>query len=69
MKALLLLAAALSLTGCLEVEQNPAWHEGAYAGKPDDLPQQLRWRGDRLAWNAAIDNRNRQQNEYARMRP
>ncbi|WP_298234939.1 hypothetical protein [uncultured Azohydromonas sp.] len=69
MRALLLLATTLLLTGCLEVEQYPAWREGHYNGKPDNLPQQLRFNGDRLAWNAAIDNRNRHQNEYARMRP
>ncbi|WP_157269651.1 hypothetical protein [Azohydromonas aeria] len=69
MKALLLIATALLLTGCLEVEQYPAWREGQYDGKTDDLPQQLRFNGDRLAWNAALDNRNRHQNEYARMRP
>lgn len=69
MRVLLLLATTLLLTGCLEVDQYPAWREGRYDGKPDDLPQQLRFSGDRLAWNAAIDNRNRHQNEYARMRP
>lgn len=69
MKALLLLATTLLLGGCLEVNQYPAWREGQYDGKPDNLPQQLRFNGDRLAWNAAIDNRNRHQNEYARMRP
>ena len=69
MKTLLLVLAALALTGCLEVEQYPAWREGRYDGKPDNVPQQLRFNGDRLAWNAVIDNRNRHQNEYARMRP
>jgi hypothetical protein len=68
-KTLLLLAPALALCGCLEVEQNPPWRDGQYDGKPDNLPQQLRFSGDRLAWNAAIDNRNRHQSEYARMRP
>ena len=69
MKTLLTILAVLSLTGCLEVEQDPPWREGRYDGKPDDQPQQLRFNGDRLAWNAAIDNRNRHQNEYGRMRP
>jgi hypothetical protein len=69
MKALLLIATALLLTGCLEEDQYPAWREGKYDGKADNLPQQLRFSGDRLAWNAALDNRNRHQNEYARMRP
>jgi hypothetical protein len=68
-RTLLWLASALALSGCLEVDQNPPWREGQYDGKTDNLPQQLRFNGDRLAWNAAIDNRNRHQNEYTRMRP
>ena len=59
---------ALSLTACLDVQQHPAWVHGTYAGKPDDIPSQRHYHGDRLAWNAAIDNRNRRQNEYNRMR-
>ena len=66
-KALLLVLAPLLLAGCLEVEQNPPYREGRYDGKTDDLPQQLRFSGDRLAWNAAIANRTRHQNEYNRM--
>jgi hypothetical protein len=31
------------------------------------MPFQRNYHGDRLAWNAAIDNRNRRQNEYNRM--
>ena len=59
---------ALSLTACLEVEQHPPWKHGYYDGKRDNMPSQRLFHGDRLAWNAAIDNRNRHQNEYNRMR-
>jgi hypothetical protein len=58
---------ALSLSACLEVEQHPPWLHGYYDGKPDNMPFQRNFHGDRLAWNAAIDNRNRRQNEYYRM--
>lgn len=60
-------AAALSLSACLEVEQHPAWREGQYDGKPDDLPAHTHYANDRLSWNAAIVNRNNRQNEYRRM--
>lgn len=62
----LLLLAALLLGGCLEVDQHPGWVDGAYAGKPDQLPQDLHFHGSRLAWNAAITDRNHLQNEYLR---
>jgi hypothetical protein len=62
----LLLLTSLLLSGCLEVEQHPPWVDGAYNGKPDDLPQQARFHGSRLSWNAAITDRNHQQNEYLR---
>ena len=58
---------ALPLTGCLEVEQHPPWTHGYYDGKPDNMASQRNYHGDRLAWNAAIDNRNRRQNEYNQM--
>lgn len=74
----LLLAAALLLAGCdhaaqrpwldgfLEVEQHPPWRAGEYDGKRDGLPQEALFHGDRLAWWAAVDNRNRSQDEYRR---
>jgi hypothetical protein len=49
------------------VEQHPPWVHGYYDGKPDNMPSQRHYHGDRMAWNAAIDNRNRRQNEYNRM--
>jgi len=58
---------ALSLAACLEVEQHPPWKQGYYDGKRDNMPFQRNFHGDRMAWNAAIDNRNRHQNEYNRM--
>lgn len=67
-----LLAAALLpllLTGCLEIDQYPVWRNGEYNNKPDDLPQKAYFHNDRLAWNAAITNRNHLQNEYERTHP
>lgn len=58
---------SLSLSACLEVEQHPRWLHGYYDGKADNMPSQRNFHADRLAWNAAIDNRNRHQNEYNRM--
>jgi hypothetical protein len=62
----LVAAACLLLAGCLEVRQHPPWRHGEYAGKPDNLPQQRLFHGDRMAWNAAITNRNWLQDEYLR---
>ena len=66
--AFVVLAAAL-LAGCIEVEQYPRYRNGAYDGKPDMLPAQAQFHGDRLAWNAAIIDRNHEQNEYRRDPP
>jgi hypothetical protein len=60
------LALVGALAGCLEVEQHPGWAEGQYDGKPDNLPQQAYFHGDRLAWNAALTDRNHLQSEYPR---
>ena len=57
------------LAGCLDVEQHPPWRDGWYDGKRDALPQQARFHGDRLAWNAVIENRATLQDEYRRARP
>lgn len=57
------------LGGCLEIDQYPAWKEGEYDGKQDNLPSQAHFSNDRLAWNAAIANRNHLQNEYGRTHP
>ena len=72
MKALKLIAAAalpLLLAGCLEADQHPAWIDGEYAGKEEPRPDQTRFHNDRLAWWAAMENRNMKQNEYNRANP
>jgi hypothetical protein len=72
MKPLKLIAAALLpmlLSACLEVDQNPPYVDGAYAGKRDNLQTEYKFHGDKLAWNAAISDRNLGQNEYNRAKP
>ena len=72
MKPFKLIAAlplALALSGCLEVEQHPGWIKGEYAGKKDPRHFQTLFHNDNLSWNAAIVNRNNQQNEYNRANP
>jgi hypothetical protein len=67
---LFLLSLVMLLGACsLEVEQHPPWIDGEYNGKPDNLPSQVFFHDDRLAWNAAIANRNHLQNEYRRTTP
>lgn len=66
---LIAVAATLLLAGCLEVEQHPVWRNGEYNGKKDDLHQQAWFHNDKLAWNAAIADRNHKQNEYRRTHP
>jgi hypothetical protein len=68
-RAALAILAPLMLSGCLEVEQHPAWRDGAYDGKPDPLPSQAWFHGDPLAWNARITDRNHLQDEYGRAKP
>jgi hypothetical protein len=65
-RLLLLLAGTCLLAGCLEVEQHPPWRNGRFAGKRDDLHPHALFDNDRLAWYAAINNRNQRQNEYNR---
>ncbi|OON62436.1 hypothetical protein B0920_02940 [Massilia sp. KIM] len=59
----------LLLAGCLEVDQHPQWLKGEYAGKDDNRHYQVRFHNDRLAWWAAVENRNQKQNEYNRANP
>jgi len=71
-KRVVLIAAlplVLALSGCLEVEQHPKWVKGEYAGKKDPRHYQTLFHNDKLSWNAAIVNRNNQQNEYNRANP
>jgi hypothetical protein len=71
MKRAILLAVVLplALSGCLEVSQHPHWKDGQIAGKHDDRQFQRLFHGDKLAWFAAISNRNQYQNEYNRANP
>jgi hypothetical protein len=62
-------ALAVMLSGCLEVEQYPGWAHGQYAGKPDNRVARTSFHNDKLAWNAAILDRNQGQNEYNRANP
>ena len=66
---ILVLVPVLALSGCLEVEQHPKWVKGEYAGKKDPRHYQTLFHNDKLSWNAAIVNRNNQQNEYNRANP
>jgi hypothetical protein len=68
-KRLLLLAVPLLLAGCLEVNQHPRWVKGEYAGKTEQLPYQVHFHNDRMAWWAALSNRNLRQNEFNRSNP
>ena len=68
-KTSLVAVLAMLLSGCLEVEQYPAWVKGEYAGKPDNRSSQTSFHNDKMAWNAAISNRNQHQNEYNRANP
>ena len=65
----LLAALACLLCGCLEVEQHPAYVDGAYAGKRDNRVADVTFKGDNAAWKKAVDERNRGQNEYNRVHP
>ena len=65
----LILLLPMLLAGCLEVDQHPEWIRGEYAGKEDNRHYQTRFHNDRLAWWAAVENRNQKQNEYNRANP
>lgn len=64
-----IVALAAVLAGCLEVEQYPVWRDGHYDNKPDNLHPDTLFHRDRLAWNAAVLNRNQLQDEYGRTLP
>ena len=57
------------LSGCLEVEQYPAYVHGAYAGKVDDQAPARKFGNNRTALQAALANRTGYQNEYLRAKP
>ncbi|NEX59981.1 hypothetical protein G3574_02720 [Noviherbaspirillum sp. 17J57-3] len=68
MRILFLAPALCLLGGCLEVQQHPVWRDGKYDGKPDDQHEARLFHNDKLAWHAAIINRNMHQDEYNRTR-
>jgi hypothetical protein len=68
-RAIALAGLCALLGGCLEVDQHPVWVKGEIAGKPDNLPYQVRFHNDKLAWSAAIQDRTLKQNEYIRANP
>ena len=63
---LLLVALAGGLAGCSgEWPQTTVYEDGAYRGKPDNLPWQgAPFNGSEREWQQAIDVRTQGQNEY-----
>ncbi len=58
---------ALGLTACSEQPQVIVYEQGEYQGKADARPWDgPAFKGDKTAWEAAIKNRARGQNEYSR---
>ena len=71
MRRVLIAAAgvALALAGCGE-SQVTVYKQGQYQGKPDTQPWESSYfKGDKVAWEAAIKRRNEGQNEYSRATP
>ncbi len=70
MKKLLVSAVAgslLLLAGCGEKTQVTVYKQGQYQGKPDKQPwDNAQFKGDKVAWEAAIRARTNSQNEYTR---
>jgi len=65
--ALLAGAAALLLAACGERPQVIEYKQGQYQGKPDKPAWDgAKFNGDRAAYEAAIKQRNQNQNEYRR---
>ena len=74
MKRLLMAAAgavlAWGLAGCGEKPPVTVYKQGQYQGKPDTQPWDSSFfKGDKVAWEAAIKKRNEGQNEYSRATP
>jgi hypothetical protein len=58
---------ALGLSACGETSQVPVYKDGKYSGKADTRPwESAEFKGDKAAWEAALKNRARGQNEYNR---
>ena len=61
-------AALVAATGCGEKTSVTVYKQGQYQGKPDKQPwDNDQFKGDKLAWDKAIKDRNNGQNEYARV--
>ena len=74
MKRVLAMAAAVALAaaaaGCGEKSTVTVYKQGQYQGKPDKQPwDNDQFKGDKLAWETAIKQRNEGQNEYSRGTP
>jgi uncharacterized lipoprotein YehR (DUF1307 family) len=69
-KTLIIAAAAAlvwSVAGCGDKTGVTVYKQGHYQGKPDALPwDNPQFKGDKVAWEAAIKKRNEGQNEYSR---
>jgi hypothetical protein len=56
--------------GCGERPNVTVYKQGQYQGKPDKQPwDNDQFKGDKLAWETAIKQRNEGQNEYSRATP
>ena len=61
-------AAVLGLSACSEVPQVTVYEQGQYRGKTDTRPWEGDgFKGDRAAWEKALKQRARGQNEYNRI--
>lgn len=65
---LLALAGVFGLSACGERPQIVEYKQGKYQGKADTRPWEApAFKGDKLAWENALRNRNQAQNEYKRV--
>ena len=65
--SLLLVAGCFGLTACGERPQIVEYKQGKYQGKADTRPwEAAAFKGDKIAWENALRNRNQSQNEYKR---
>jgi hypothetical protein len=61
---------AVGIAGCGEKTGVTVYKPGNYQGKVDSQPwDNERFKGDKLAWENAIKQRNEKQNEYSRGTP
>ena len=58
----------LAVVGCGEVQDVTVFKQGTYQGKPDTRPwNSSEFKGDKGAWENAINRRTLGQNEYVRI--